>query len=339
MKRSSTTRILLLFLAFFAILAPALQAQSPTLSVQGVLKKSDGSAVDDNTYNITFTLWKSEAGTGSADKAWRDTIPVETKGGVYSAVLGSDKVLDAPFDGIYYLGVQIAGASQELRPRPRLTHAPYAMSLLGKRNKFPSEGTVLAETILADTISLDAIKAPNDTVEVASNLNLAPGKSIQYKGLSDWRLVAEDDFKDGMTNGWASYTSINNDNPGGTALTVAAKYPDISAGLTDSLLKKDADPLNGTKIVLKKTYNFNNTPHTKIKVVFSVYTIDDDLSNRYDIYVGSSNTDMANLQRLVYGRNEVVLNTVFDSFVLGLGSGDHTSEHDLYLDDIEIWVK
>ncbi len=148
MKNTGTIQALTLLLGIFFSVASMLQAQNATLSIQGVLKKFDGAAVDDAEYGLTFTLWKTPSGTSTSDNVWSETITgVETRGGVYSVVLGANGTpLDAPFDQVYYLGVKI-GSGQELSPRPVLTHAPYALSLLGLTNTFPSTGMVIADGI------------------------------------------------------------------------------------------------------------------------------------------------------------------------------------------------
>ncbi|MDO8969184.1 MAG: hypothetical protein Q7U74_00760, partial [Saprospiraceae bacterium] len=146
-KTFTTTRLVrstcaLLFALFFA---GSLFGQA-TLSVQGVLKKSDGTAVEDKTHNVTFALYKSQGGN---DKVWDGIIETETRGGIFNVVLGAPPgpALTAPFDVIYYLGVRVEGG-QELQPRPQLTHAPYAMGLIGQNNVFPSTGTVKADGIV-----------------------------------------------------------------------------------------------------------------------------------------------------------------------------------------------
>jgi regulator of replication initiation timing len=136
--------IIKLFTALFlVVLATGLYAQA-TLSVQGVLTKSDGTAVDDGTYSLKFRLFDDSTG---GNQVHTETITVETIGGVYSTILGknSSSPLTASFSKIYYLSV-VAG-STELLPRPQLTHAPYALSLLGQSNKFPSTGLVKADSI------------------------------------------------------------------------------------------------------------------------------------------------------------------------------------------------
>jgi|GEM_PF-736764 len=133
------------FLFFFAVASGLFaQATQPALLVQGALTQSDGTAVGDTLYSITFKLWTELSG-GIAEHT--ETIPnIQTVGGVYSVVLGMNGTpITAPFDRVYYLGVTING--KELLTRPLLTHAPYALSLLGKSNKFPISGLVKADAV------------------------------------------------------------------------------------------------------------------------------------------------------------------------------------------------
>ncbi|MCC6461160.1 MAG: hypothetical protein IT260_11855 [Saprospiraceae bacterium] len=153
MKKYSTFRGIFLLFGFLALALPVLHAQlNPTLSVQGILKKANGVAVDDGTYPVTFKLYTTETG-GSA--IWSETQnSVEVSSGIYSATLGADNSnpLNAPFDQLYYLGITVGSA--ELTPRVLLTSAPYALSLIGQTNKFPSAGTVQAEKIAVAGASL-----------------------------------------------------------------------------------------------------------------------------------------------------------------------------------------
>ncbi len=126
-----------LSLFIFVAFAIQLHAQlDPTLSIQGILKKSNGAAVDDGAYSITFKLYAAAAG-GAA--LWTETqSDVEVSSGIYSAALGVVTPLNVPFNQLYYLGVTVG--STELTPRVLLTSAPYALSLIGQSNKFPSAG-------------------------------------------------------------------------------------------------------------------------------------------------------------------------------------------------------
>jgi len=132
------------FLLFALAFSSQIQAQlNPTLSIRGILKKSDGMAVPDGNFPIIFKLYTAEIG-GAA--IWTENQPsVEVRNGIYEAVLGVITPLTVAFDQLYYLGVSIG--SMELSPRLLLTSAPYALSLIGQTNKFPSSGKVLADSI------------------------------------------------------------------------------------------------------------------------------------------------------------------------------------------------
>ena len=118
-----------------------LNAQT-NLSVQGTIQNFNGSAVDNGLYDVIFKLYTTDAG-GAA--VWSETQSVQVTGGVYSVLLGSVTPLTASFDQTYYLGITLPGGP-ELTPRSRLTSSPYALSLIGQSNIFPSTGAVGAGT-------------------------------------------------------------------------------------------------------------------------------------------------------------------------------------------------
>ncbi len=131
-----------LILFFFLAFASGLFAQA-SLSIQGILKKSNGVAVDDGVYTLTFKLYTAQTG-GTA--IWdEEQTDIEVSSGMYSATLGTTDPLTVPFNQLYYLGITIG--STELTPRIQLTSAPYALSLIGVNNQFPSSGQVIADEI------------------------------------------------------------------------------------------------------------------------------------------------------------------------------------------------
>jgi hypothetical protein len=141
MKNLLKSVLLLALIGSFS--QPLLAQLDPTLSIQGILTKSNGVAVSDGSYNLVFKLYTAPTG-GMA--IWTETqSSVEVSNGIYSAVLGVVTPLNIPFDQLYYLGVTVG--STELSPRILLTSAPYALSLIGQTNKFPSSGKVLADSI------------------------------------------------------------------------------------------------------------------------------------------------------------------------------------------------
>lgn len=131
----------------FVLSSAAQTGTRPTLSVQGILKKANGVAVDDGTYSMTFRLYTAESG-GTA--IWTENQSnIDVSSGIYSATLGTVEPLNVPFTQLYYLGVTI-GAT-EMKPRVLLTSAPYALSLIGQSNRFPSSGKVVADTVKVAT--------------------------------------------------------------------------------------------------------------------------------------------------------------------------------------------
>lgn len=143
---NQTTRFLALaVIVFCGALFNDLHAQA-SLSIQGILKKSNGVAVEDGTYDITFRLYVAPIG---GSPIWTEQqANVEVNSGIYSTILGNTTALNVPFNQVYYLGVTIG--SSELTPRIQLTSAPYALSLIGVNNQFPSSGLVKADSIIVN---------------------------------------------------------------------------------------------------------------------------------------------------------------------------------------------
>lgn len=136
--------VLPVLLCFSLLNQQTASAQTARLGIQGILKKANGNAVDDNTYSLRFRLYEQpEGGT----HIWEETQPdVEVVGGIYTATLGSVQPLNVPFNTTYYLGVAV-GSTSEMLPRIQLTTAPYALALLGNTNQFPSSGLVQADSL------------------------------------------------------------------------------------------------------------------------------------------------------------------------------------------------
>lgn len=171
-------------LALFA-LSLTVQADAqidPTLSVQGILKKSSGVAVADGTYTITFKLYTQATG---GTPIWTDVLPVEVSSGIYSAILGrpASPLSSLPFDEMYHLGITVG--STELSPRTPLTTAPYSLSLVGATNKFPSSGLVRADDVrVATTIAIGRDFSSTHSVAVAGGF-LARGGTPGANGVSN----------------------------------------------------------------------------------------------------------------------------------------------------------
>ena len=119
-------KIITLLTCIFTLSASQIYSQSNvTLSIQGVLKKSDGTALEDGDKYITFKLYTQA--TGGSD-VWSELDTVSLTNGVYSVELGKNVSLP-PFTQAHYLGVTVQGET-EMLPRTLLTASPYAQAML-----------------------------------------------------------------------------------------------------------------------------------------------------------------------------------------------------------------
>ncbi len=135
-------------MAFAVLYASSVSSYAQaTLSIQGIVKKSNGVALEDKEYEMTFKLYTVTMPPSNI-VLWDETISdVEVISGIYSVILGENPSdpLNIPFNADYELGVSIG--NQEMLPRIRLTSAPYALSLRGETNQFPSTGLVQADKV------------------------------------------------------------------------------------------------------------------------------------------------------------------------------------------------
>ncbi len=205
-----------------------------TLSIQGIIRKSTGAAVDDGKYDLTFKLYPTTTG-GTA--VHTETQEVSVVGGIYSTELGGGAdPLNAPFNVTYYLGVSVDGGT-ELIPRVRLTSSPYALSLIGSANVFPGSGPIGAGTI-----------SPSANYQL--HVKSADGDA---KMLVEGNTAGQIDFKKGNAVGSVGFGSASSDfvvNPGanntalqynGTSkLTVKTSGVDVVGALTSGSLSTGA---------------------------------------------------------------------------------------------------
>ena len=188
----ASIQVIALFL-IFSFSAQDIFAQTK-LSVQGVIRKSDGNAVEDGEYAVTFNLYDTLT---SGNLLWTETqSQLNVTSGIYSTILGEVNPLDLPFDQFYFLTLTIDG--EELLPRAPLTTSPYANALIGFDNAFPSSGNVgigtlnatekldvqgnvnVQNTLFTDDINVTGgITVPNNQIDIdATHVRVySPGES------------------------------------------------------------------------------------------------------------------------------------------------------------------
>lgn len=289
------------YLAFLLFGSALFLSGQASLRMQGSLQKPSGKPFDNGFHAVTFKLYEVEVG-GQA--IWTEVQPqVKVENGLYEASLGSIVPLNLRFNKRYYLGAAVNGGA-ELAPRAILGNSPYAVSVTGKDNVFPSSGTVGVGTRVPDTltyllqlsktngtgtlliegsqraelilkkasnsaigsISFDSSKISirNLDISIPNNLELPTGASIKYNGLSDWRLVDRDDFSTG-NDGWVCHEDWFNT----TTKTIQRSIPNTPFSKSNILR-----PNQHGNDVLKKEFNLTNIPHTMIKVVFTYHFLD-----------------------------------------------------------------
>ncbi len=318
----------LLFLLFAVAFNSQIHAQiDPTLSIQGILKKSNGVAVEDGNYNLVFKLYTTETG-GTA--IWFETQPaVEVSNGIYSAVLGVLNPLNVPFNQLYYLGVTVG--STELTPRILLTSAPYALSLIGLTNKFPSSGIVVADSIrvnggvlarggvpgangaskngYAFTGDKDSglfSTANNEVSLFANNVKVATatptGMTVQGTVTSDGlSLNANGDI---AYNGLHDWRLVDVDDFE-TAFNYEGWqcYEEVNSAIPSDFERYQIGgpvnkgymlrPLENSGAAFRKTLNLTGIPHTQVKVIFTAFFISS-VDNGEGVYGGFSTTAVPN---------------------------------------------
>lgn len=287
-------------LLLFALLAIACEVRSQAnLSVQGSIQNSSGVALADGKYTVVFRLYESESG---GTPVWSETqTELDISGGLYSATLGVVTPLTAAFDKPYFLGVSV-GNSPELYPRARLSSSPYALSLVGQDNVFPSSGAIGVGTKTPDpgsqihlkstgtaevrvesaqnpeivfkkggstakiTYDGNKISIANFNLTFSEGVNLPAGKTVVYNGTADWRLVDTDDFATD-NDGWVCHNQWSDTTP--SAFQRFSPNTPFSKGYI-LRPKTNVGPPS-----LKKEFDLTGIPHTMVKVVFTYHMFDD----------------------------------------------------------------
>ena len=123
------------FVPILAMLAlvlagPALAQAPQTISYQGVLTDGAGNLLPNGFYDLTFRIYNVPvAGVALYTEAHTGVNHVQVATGGFSVILGSLSPITLPFDGQYYLGIQV-GVAPELAPRIALAASPYALGLI-----------------------------------------------------------------------------------------------------------------------------------------------------------------------------------------------------------------
>lgn len=122
-------RLLCIMLVFFGISKQVVLADVPkTVNYQGRLTDTEGNAVTDGTYGVTFTLFYQT--TGNTPTGWSEVQNVSTRRGYFNVALGTYTPLNSlDFNYPYYLEIHVGGDAQPMSPRQPITSVPYALNV------------------------------------------------------------------------------------------------------------------------------------------------------------------------------------------------------------------
>lgn len=172
------------------LLSTVLSAQVPqTISHQGLLTDSNGNAVPDGDYDLTFTLSTSP---NNSVQLWEETHQdVVVQNGLFNVILGSITPLDLPFDDVYHLGISVNGGT-ELMPRIPLTSSPYSLNVdddaaVKSLNELTGDVTLAG----GDNVS---VSTNDNTITISSSGN-GTGLTLPFNG-----TVADDIFAFRVSN-------------------------------------------------------------------------------------------------------------------------------------------
>lgn len=98
------------------------------INYQGMLTDTSGNPVTDGSYDIAFKIWDDSTSTEASHLKWDHTYSVSVDNGLFNTILGTDELIDLPFDTDYWLEMEIASVT--LSPRARLTSVGYAYHAL-----------------------------------------------------------------------------------------------------------------------------------------------------------------------------------------------------------------
>src|SRR5688572_5727735 len=116
----------------FVLFMPAVPARAgdKLLNVQGKLADNQSTPIAGSRV-VTFRLYQN-SNDPVASWVWEDNLSISFQNGLFNATLGQGATLDSlAFDKPYYLGMQVAGDSNELAPRQLLGASAYSLGSLG----------------------------------------------------------------------------------------------------------------------------------------------------------------------------------------------------------------
>ena len=172
------------FLFFFTPLLVFCADVPELVHYEGFLSDTNGYAVSDGSYNVTFRLYSTFAGgTALWTENWNDsTSRVPVMNGRFRILLGSHVPLTSTFFQQHpatFLGITV-GNDSEMIPRQRIASVPYALSSAG--SSLPAGGIIMWSGAISDIPSGWAIcDGTNGTPDLRNRFVVGAGGSYNVQ--------------------------------------------------------------------------------------------------------------------------------------------------------------
>src|SRR5882672_4842661 len=122
-----TNKITLCFILLLSLVSWGYAQVPGTISYQGILLQSDGSAIADGAHSVVFNFYTTSSGGAATITR---TISVTTSKGLYTCIIGDGTAGNLALPSTVgaqqlYVGISV-DAGAELLPRAQLTTSPYS---------------------------------------------------------------------------------------------------------------------------------------------------------------------------------------------------------------------
>jgi len=119
MAKLKTRKIIVLLML---VLAPLIASTQHLLNFQGVINDNQGEPVTDGTYEVTFSIYETQA---AETVFWEETQSVVTENGVFNCLLGSVTSLgELPQDEAF---IEVHIGTEMLMPRVKIVNTAYSI--------------------------------------------------------------------------------------------------------------------------------------------------------------------------------------------------------------------
>ena len=158
------------------------------IAYQGKLTDSTGRPVDDGSYVMIFSL--SADSTGSS--FWHETQTVETRGGLFNILLGSNAPIsiDAMPQGGCYLGIRVLPSTQEFR-RQRIVSVPFAFQA-DNSDKLQGRDTAAFDSLYISHTDTNAVTSVLISDGTITRADVTPSFTAPYADTADYARLASD---------------------------------------------------------------------------------------------------------------------------------------------------